>query len=294
MTPTTPARRAFLPILALLIAALTGAGGATAATLELADTLLPGKAVFLTVKDAPPGTTFQGGALQGVPFPLSDDGRALVALDMEAKPGAYLLRVRMRTPEGKPASITRTIRVGPRKYQEERLNLPETKVTPNPKDMARAEKETAKLLATYTLRDGEPGYLEGFRMPVPGRISGVFGSRRILNGKPRNPHNGLDLAAGKGTPVTAIAPGVVAMTGKDFFFTGNTLVLHHGDGVVSLYAHLDTMTVKEGERVTKGQEIGRVGMTGRATGPHLHFGTLVRGARVDPSLMPGVASPGGD
>ncbi len=158
----------------------------------------------------------------------------------------------------------------------------------NQADNARAGKETAAIKATYTLRDGQTGFEKGFTPPVIGRFSGVFGSRRILNGKPRTPHNGVDVAAPKGTPVKTIAPGQVVLVGKNYFFTGNTLVIHHGHGVISLYAHLNDIQVESGQWVSTNTTIGTVGMTGRATGPHLHWGILIRGARVDPKTLPGM------
>ena len=124
--------------------------------------------------------------------------------------------------------------------------------------------------AIRALESGLTGFAEGFVRPAPGRISGVFGSQRILNGQPRQPHYGLDFAAPTGTPVVSCAAGRVTLA-DEFHFFGKLIVVDHGHGVNSLYAHLSEIAVREGENITKGQRIGAIGMTGRVTGPHLHF-----------------------
>ncbi|ABK43569.1 peptidase M23B [Magnetococcus marinus MC-1] len=261
-----------------------------AASLELSDTLIPGSAVLLTVRDFPPNSTFKG-RLGQEPFPIRPNGMALVALDMAQQPGTLPLEVTITPPYGPQQRLQQTIQVGPRSYKTERIDgLPQKKVDLDPKDLARASQETNAIKATYTRRGAIPGYLGGFSMPTKGRFSGVFGSRRILNGQPRRPHNGVDIAAPTGTPLRAIAPAEVVLTGHNYFFTGNTVVLHHGDGMTSLYAHMDSIQVKEGDMVARGQQIGTIGMTGRVTGPHVHWGTMVRGQRVDPLLLPGIRS----
>jgi murein DD-endopeptidase MepM/ murein hydrolase activator NlpD len=124
-------------------------------------------------------------------------------------------------------------------------------------------------------------WIEGFLMPVHGRITTRFGTRRILNGKKRSPHNGVDIAGPKGTPVKASNSGRVVLAGS-FYLSGQTVVVDHGWGVSTIYAHLDSMAVSAGDEVDRGQPLGTVGSTGRATGPHLHFGALIRGVKVDP------------
>lgn len=259
-----------------------------AATLELSGPLEQGTAVFLRVLGLSPGAKANG-LLNATPFPFTPDGLAMIGLDMEAPTGAVTIEVTVEDPNGHHETLHKKIMVSKRVYQEERITLPEGKVTPANKALEeRIQRETESIKAVYKLRDGQVGFQNGFRQPVEGRFSGVFGSRRILNGKPKNPHNGVDIAAPKGTAVLATAPGLVALTGANYVLTGNTLVLHHGHGVVSLYAHLDQMLVSEGDWVSQGQTIGYVGTTGRSTGPHLHWGTLVRGQRVDPLRLPGV------
>ncbi|MBF0401571.1 MAG: M23 family metallopeptidase [Magnetococcales bacterium] len=276
--------------LIILFSLLLGGEGESA-TLSFSAPLAIGRAVLLHVQDVPAGARLVG-SLNGKPVPFSAEHRALLALDMEAKPGPVLLRVEVKPPQGKSELLTHTFEVVARSYQEEQLTLPKGKVELAPAAVSRAKEETAAIVATYQRRGGRVGYGEGFQLPVTGRYSGVFGSRRVLNGTPRRPHSGVDIAAPQGAPVVATAPGEVALVGQDYFFTGNTLVLDHGDGVISLYAHLERIMVESGRWVEAGTVIGTVGMTGRATGPHLHWGMMVRQDRVDPLLLPGLPQEG--
>ncbi|MBF0195265.1 MAG: M23 family metallopeptidase [Magnetococcales bacterium] len=260
---------------------------AIAASFKLTNKLIPGAAVFLQVSGFPAGSKMSGDINKRT-FPINKNGLAMIALDMEHKEGYVTVRVKIAPKNGRKETISRKIWVPAREYKKEYITLPKKKVDLGKRDLSKARKETKAIKATYKLRNGRTGYLEEFRQVLDGRFSGVFGSRRILNGKSKRPHNGVDIAAPKGTPIITTAPGEVALVGKDYFFTGNTIVVHHGDGVVSLYAHMDSMLVEKGEWVPAGTVIGLVGMTGRATGPHLHWGTLVRGARVDPMMMPGI------
>lgn len=271
----------------LMIFSLLLACEGESATLSFSAPLAIGTAVLLHIQDVPPGARVTG-TLNGQAFPISPAHRALLSLDMEAKPGPVEVRVVVQPLQGKPEILTHQVAVAARPYQEEQITLPKGKVELAPTALARAEQETAAIVATYKRRGGQVGYGEGFQQPVMGRFSGVFGSRRVLNGKPRKRHNGADIAAPQGTPVVAIAPGEVALVGQDYFFTGNTVILDHGDGVISLYAHLESMAVEPGAWVVGGAVIGTVGMTGRATGPHLHWGVMVRQDRVDPLLLPGM------
>ncbi|MBF0311103.1 MAG: M23 family metallopeptidase [Magnetococcales bacterium] len=279
-----------MPLRTLLAALLLGVLPLSAIASELSVTgqLQPGGAILLKVTGFPKGATMKG-SLEGQTFPVTAAGLALVALDMEAHKEKARLDVEIQAPDGSPPErLTHTFAVAPRGYREEHLNLPEEKVELNAEDLQQADREKALINQTFERRGGEPGYLLGFQIPAEGRLTGIFGSRRILNGKARNPHNGIDIAAAKGTPVVALAPGVVALVGEDFLFTGRTLILDHGDGVFSLYSHLDSILVTPNTWVPLNTIIGTVGQSGRATGPHLHLGVRVREARVDPLALPGL------
>jgi murein DD-endopeptidase MepM/ murein hydrolase activator NlpD len=153
--------------------------------------------------------------------------------------------------------------------------------------------ESARLRTLYRAQSGERLWRGRFIRPVPGEEPGTgFGARRVINGRPRAPHSGSDFAAAVGTPVVAANRGRVVLTGE-FFFPGRLVVLDHGLGLYTLYFHLDTIAVAEGQLVARGEPLGTVGMTGRATGPHLHFGAQMGTARIDPAallaLVPGPA-----
>ncbi len=277
---------ACLFILSLMVLPASQAIGAP--RLQVSSKLDPGSATILRISGAEPGSRFKGW-LNNKDFPMTPDGAALIALDMEQKPGIADLKVEITAPDGRRTSLQKSLAVMRRPYKAEYLTLPKRKVNLNDKDLTRAGKETTMIRNTYKRRGGRIGYLEGFSLPFKGRISGIFGSRRILNGQPRKPHAGVDLAAPRGTEIRTTAPGTVALAGRGaFFFTGNTVVVDHGDGIVSLYSHLHKVHVKENQWLPRGTVIGTVGSTGRATGPHLHWGIFVRGDRVDPLRMPGM------
>ena len=165
--------------------------------------------------------------------------------------------------------------------------LPESKVTPKPSDIKKIRADNAKIARVRKLDSAEAHFMTGFIWPATGRISGVFGSQRILNGEPRRPHNGIDITAPRGTPVVAMAEGQVALANSDMFLTGKTVMINHGHGLTSIYIHMDRITVKRADLVSRGQQIGAVGMTGRATGPHLHWGVSLFNTKLDPALLVG-------
>ena len=138
-----------------------------------------------------------------------------------------------------------------------------------------------------TIDDPRADFLSGFRWPIKGRISGVYGSQRILNGEPRRPHFGIDIAAPTGTKVGAPADGVVTMVHPDMFFSGGTMIVDHGHGLSSAFLHLSRILVEKGDRVVQGQTIAEVGSTGRSTGPHLDWRINLFDRRLDPSLLVG-------
>ena len=170
-------------------------------------------------------------------------------------------------------------------YRTQRLNIKnQRKVDPYAKDRERIERETTEQKEIFSQFTKRNPYTEGFKSPLHGPVSSLFGLKRVYNNKPRAPHSGLDIAAPKGTEVHAINGGTV-VSAKEYFFTGNTVIIDHGLGLFSLYAHLDSYDVKKGDSVKQGQLIGKVGATGRVTGPHLHWGMILNETLVDPLLF---------
>ncbi len=209
---------------------------------------------------------------------LQSDSRwqAIVGIPLDAAPGTAMLRVGER-------DIAFDI-VG-HAYREQRLTVRNRSyVTPDPEQLARIGHERKIIdaaLGDFRLVDTDG---VGLLAPVAGPRSSSFGLRRFFNDQPRSPHKGMDIAAPEGTTVTAPRPGVVTATG-DFFFNGNTVIVDHGQGFVTMYCHLSEIAVDEGEQLATGETIGAVGATGRVTGPHLHFGTYLNGTAVDPELL---------
>ncbi len=213
-----------------------------------------------------------------IPFSFSGQKTALLAVPLKTKPGIYKLYLKGK----KLASLN--LRIYPKKYPEEHLTVPEKMVVYPPKILARIKKEIKSIKQTVSYFTPEI-YLDGpFIWPVKGRISSPFGLRRFFNGEPRSPHSGLDLAVPVGSPVKAANHGRVALVGN-FYLPGKIIILDHGFGIYTVYAHLSRFCVKKGQMVKKGQIIAFSGCTGRATGPHLHFGCYIHGIKIDPQTL---------
>ncbi len=182
---------------------------------------------------------------------------------------------------------TLEIGLGEYPYSVQRLTIKDrSRVDLSPENLARVQRENA-LIAALWKRSGRARFTLPLGAPLenlPG--GGRFGARRIINGEPRSPHTGVDYAVPTGTPVLAVDDAVVALAG-DFFFSGNAVFLDHGNGLISMYFHLNERLVEQGDEVERGRLIGKVGSTGRSTGPHLHFGVRWQGERVDPELLLG-------
>lgn len=222
-------------------------------------------------------------SLNGAAVEVAGDGHFLLGFGREDA-GTVALEVRVGG-----EVLSRTITVADRTFKIERIDgLPQRKVTPmDPKDLARIKKEKAEIAGARQTRASELGYLMGFRWPATGRISGVYGSQRVLNGKPRRPHYGTDIAVPEGTPVGAVADGRVVFVHPGMFFNGKTVLLDHGLGLRSIYIHLSRTDVAVGDLVKAGDIIGAVGKTGRATGPHLHFTMTLDNIQLDPEVVLG-------
>ncbi len=206
------------------------------------------------------------------------------AIPLDQKPGEFAATVTAEAADGRERSARLPVRIEPRRFPVQKLRVPERYVTPPPEEQERIERERERLAAIYALRTPPAAPSRPFLQPVPGEPSSPYGARRILNGKPRAPHPGLDLRAAAGTPVRASGPGRVALAG-DLYFSGGTVILDHGAGLFTVYAHLSEVGVREGEQVGPGQIIGLSGATGRVTGPHLHWGARVGELPFDPSAL---------
>lgn len=206
---------------------------------------------------------------------------AVVGIPLDTPPGEQTLQVQLAS--GPSHNIT--FMVQDKEYATQRIIIKnQRKVDPNPEDMQRIEREFTQINAAHTQWSEQSQVPLDFLKPAEGEYSSPFGLRRFFNGQPRNPHSGLDIAAPKGAPVYAPTDATVISVG-DYFFNGNTVFLDHGQGLVTMYCHLDKITVQPGTRITRGTVIGHVGMTGRATGPHLHWGVSLNNARVNPALF---------
>jgi murein DD-endopeptidase MepM/ murein hydrolase activator NlpD len=243
---------------------------------------VPGGVAIVCVGRAPgppPQVTFDGQRV--FVARVGDAWQAVVGLPLALKPGAHELAV----VQGEKSERSVRFRVGSRQYETQHVTLADRRqVEPGPADLRRIAREQEKLARAFTtFSDFEPDGL-AFELPSAGRVSGLFGSRRFFNNEPRLPHSGLDIAAPEGTPIVAPAAGRVIDTG-DYFFNGLSVLIDHGQGVVTMYNHLSRIDVVKGVQVARGEKIGLVGKTGRVTGPHLHWSVSLNNARVDPALF---------
>lgn len=261
-------------LLAFLAVMLAGAA-ASAGNLTLDGRMVQGG---LVVGRTDPGTIV---TFQGKPIRVSPEGVFVIGFHRDAKPTAA---VELQFPDG--SRRTETLKIKPRKFKIQRIDgLPPKMVTPPKTVLDRIRREN-RLIKKARLEDtATPHFLKGWQWPAKGRISGVYGSQRILNGKPRRPHYGIDIAAPAGTPIVAPSDGVVRLAERDFYFTGGTIILDHGHGLSSAFLHMQRVTVKPGQFVKQGEMIGTLGSTGRSTGPHLDWRINLFGARLDPQLL---------
>jgi len=205
------------------------------------------------------------------------DWYGFLGVDLKARPGRYTVLVKV-LPSGHEKRLG--IKVQAKDYGVRRLTLPKEMVDLDAQTLKRVRKESKKMKNLWEAPPKIPLWTGPFIRPVSGEVGGAFGRRSIINDQPRSPHSGVDLKAGRGTQIKAMNNGRVALT-DEHFFTGLTVVIDHGGGIQSMYFHLDKIVVEQDQTVTKGEVIGLVGSTGRATGPHLHLGIRVNGARVD-------------
>jgi len=222
-----------------------------------------------------PGSTV---TLDGESVLTSADGHFVIGFDRDESGTRELV---ISSPAQMPETMALTVQA--RQYDVERVDgLPPRTVTPDPEAAERIKQEAAMVASARRLRDQRIDYLYGFEWPAAGRISGVYGSQRVLNGEPGRPHYGLDIAAPTGDPVYAPAGGIVTLAYDDMYFSGGTLIVDHGQGLSSTFLHLSEILVETGSTVSQGDLIARIGATGRASGPHLDWRM---NRRVDPQLL---------
>jgi murein DD-endopeptidase MepM/ murein hydrolase activator NlpD len=266
-----PIARQTLALLALLLT------WGPAKALELQGEPVQGGLIFGATA---PGSTV---TLDGRKLLVSGEGRFLFGFGRDDT-GSVTLEV--QPPDTDP--VTREITIAPREYNIERVDgLPPATVTPPPEVIERTRREAALVAQARTRRDNRTDWAAGFTWPAQGRLSGFYGSQRVLNGEPRRPHYGVDVAAPTGTPVLAPAPGIVTLAEPDLYFSGGTLIIDHGQGLSSTFLHLSAVSVAVGDTVNTGDKIGEIGATGRATGPHLDWRMNWYDKRVDPQPLAG-------
>lgn len=248
-----------------------------------------GDVILLSIKagkDETPHVTWMEKEIPLVFNRSKSQWQGFLAADLTIETGHYKAVVQMPS-SGLKKSFD--IRVNDKDYGVRNLTLPKEKVELDEESLKRVEKESADIKALWDADITMPQWNSGFLMPVDGDVVGTFGKRSVINNLERSPHTGVDLRAGTGDPVKSTNKGKVVLV-SDHFFTGNSVYLDHGGGVISMYFHLDKILVKDGDTVEKGQVIGLAGSTGRATGPHLHWGVRINGARVNPLTLADIST----
>ena len=278
----------------ILLCSLAWAGIATAQSVPSEPTPMVGGHGAIPMRATRlPATASQGAMVMGNTHPaavveyagrslrVTPYGTFVFGIGRDAT-GDVVLRIRQ------PATdwIEHRVAITPRGWPVEQINgVPPATVNP-PKAIAeRIEREQARVVAVRTRDDARTGFAQAFTWPVQGRISGRFGNQRVYNGTPKSPHSGMDIAVATGTPVKAPADGVITFADPGLYLTGGTVVLDHGHGISSNFLHLSRIDAKVGDIVKQGDVIGAVGATGRATGPHLHWGMNWFDTRIDPLLV---------
>src|SRR5712692_6925660 len=249
-----------------------------------------GGLLLIEVKSAKPLAEVQGD-WDGRSVPLWREGsreaqrNGLLAVDLELAPGAYEFKVSGQTASGEKMNCRVMVAVKKGRFATEKLHVGKQFVEPSPEQIKRADEERQKLRELFDRVTPERLWDGKFRIPLDGVATGSnFGKRRILNGNPGSPHGGVDLPGTTGTPVHATQGGRVVLA-EELFFSGNTVVVDHGLGIYTFYGHLSEIGVKVGDALEAGAVLGKVGATGRVTGPHLHWGLTVERARVNPLLI---------
>ena len=274
----------------LVLAALTGSAlAAPPVALDVdvrARDLAPGEPARVVVT-GPPSVAALDGTFVGADLSFQRVEGAWVAwaaIPLDHPGGPEAVEVRGTTDGGETVVGARAVTIEARAFPEERLSVSSKYVEPPPEVVRRTERERARMVEVYRLRSAPVDGGAAFVRPVDGEPTSVFGTRRFFNNEPRSPHPGLDLRAPEGTPVRSSGPGTVVVA-TDLYYSGGTVVVDHGGGLFTLYAHLSSIDTVEGAPVAAGEVVGRSGATGRVTGPHLHWGAKIGDVPFDPRAL---------
>ena len=256
---------------------------------HLARSLQPGEVVLVTVRSPLPLTQMKGRAFEKtfLFYPTDQDTlwQGLIGIDLATTAGDYPVVLMGTTSDGASVEQTYELQIEHKEFPTRRLTVDEKFVNPPQEMMPRIRRESKRVSETFAALNPDRIWEHSFLSPVPGAPTSGFGKRSILNGQPRSPHTGTDFDAEEGTPVKAPNRGKVVLV-SDLYYSGNTVILDHGQGLYSYFGHLSRFAVEEGQMVSPGDRVGDVGATGRVTGAHLHWTVRLNGTRVDPlSLM---------
>ncbi len=278
---------AVLAAMSLAAPAAVGQGGTDliANVTHRARALHPGEIVVLNVRTSEAPAALEasafGAALRFFPAGPANVWTTLVGIDLEVEPGEHGVTVRATAVDGTVDETVHSLAVEPKQFATRRLTVEPRYVDPPPEVVERILRERDLQAALFPVSTPVRYWRDGFVRPVPGRANSAFGRRSVFNGQPRSPHSGADFRAGTGTPIKAPNDGVVALA-TNLYFSGNVVIIDHGWGLYSYFAHLSAIDVAEGDRVRRGMVVGKVGATGRVTGAHLHWTVRLNDARVDP------------
>jgi len=244
------------------------------------EALVPGGIALLQLPNYSKDTKVSFNGKKVAVFPYHESWIAMAGIGLHTRPGNYEFSIKQKN----GLTVNTQVHINAKKYDEQHLIIKnKRKVNPNKQDSKRIGAESIRKKKAKRLYSDTTPQVR-FIWPVTGRISSIFGLRRFFNGQERRPHSGLDIAAAEGTPIKAAADATVIDAGN-FFFSGNMIYLDHGQGIITLYAHLSKIKVKPGDTIKQGQIIGNVGHTGRVTGPHLHFAVFANQTLIDPVFM---------
>ncbi len=272
-------------MLPLLLSLLVGTVAAeTPQVLIKARASAPGEAMLVVVLEHDPASA-PTGSLGGAPLSFFPGARgaflAFAGVDLSVASGTIHLGLELKGLGGVVQRYDTDLIVDGKEFSRQELKVQQDFVTPKKASAEQAEDDSRRLREIFSRRTPQRFFSGDFLSPIPGSVSARFGERRVFNGIPKAPHSGADLRAAEGTKVKAPAGGKVVLTGS-LFYQGNTVILDHGYGLFSYYAHLSAISVKEGDVLTRGDVLGKVGATGRVTGPHLHWAVKLAEANVDP------------